>query len=435
MDSFERKQKSKLFKQNLAIVSLAIVGFGVCAFTAYAQLTKELLKQSYYERETQIETLNNQIITKQREIDSLKDQQQEYAQLVEEKQAAALDLVNQIAELDTRITKTELDIERFNQEIELLEIEIEQTNVEIDTQENLISNKKEKIAEFIRTIHQNDSRNYLQLLLLNESFAEFFNYVQNLEEVQDDLVKTLYEVQDLKTEYEVAKITLENKKFDLQELRITTEQKQIQLEHEKQAREVILAETENSEEKFQQLLNVVREDRDAADREISLLEDEVKVKLAQHSFNFSLDPTQVQLVWPVPNQGITTYFHDPTYAFKRWVGEHSGLDLRTLIDGRPTNGLQVRAASSGVIVKIIRNGRYVGNAVYIAHSDNIMTVYLHLSKINVTEDEFVPIGGVIGLSGGMPGTPGAGLSSGPHLHFEVRVDGIPVDPLEYLPYN
>lgn len=69
----------------------------------------------------------------------------------------------------------------------------------------------------------------------------------------------------------------------------------------------------------------------------------------------------------------------------------------------------------------------------IIHANGLSTVYGHVNKIFVSEGDFVVQGDPIGASGAMPGTCGSGpFTTGPHMHFEVRLNGIPVDPLGYL---
>ncbi len=124
---------------------------------------------------------------------------------------------------------------------------------------------------------------------------------------------------------------------------------------------------------------------------------------------------------------ITAYFHDADYPFKQWF-EHSGIDIAV------SQGTSVKAADEGYVAIAKFDGSSSYSYVMIVHADGYATVYGHLSSVSVSPDDYVYKGQVIGGSGGIPGTPGCGsFSTGAHLHFEVRLDGIPVDPLPYLP--
>ncbi len=131
--------------------------------------------------------------------------------------------------------------------------------------------------------------------------------------------------------------------------------------------------------------------------------------------------------WPVPSHKINAYFHDKDYPFIK-VFQHSGLDMKA------SYGTSVRAAASGYVAVAKRcSSASCYSYVLLVHNGTLSTVYGHLSQILVSPDQFVNRGDVIGVSGGTPGTVGAGpFVTGAHLHFEVRVNGIPVDPMPYL---
>ncbi|MEJ7824558.1 MAG: peptidoglycan DD-metalloendopeptidase family protein [Solirubrobacteraceae bacterium] len=110
---------------------------------------------------------------------------------------------------------------------------------------------------------------------------------------------------------------------------------------------------------------------------------------------------------------------------ERWGGfgdgrNHAGVDIGAAV------GTAVRAAACGTVTSATDDGSGYGNLICVAHSSTFSTCYAHLSKINVSPGERVEAGQVIGRAGM------TGRTSGPHLHFETRVDGSPVDPAPYL---
>lgn len=123
-------------------------------------------------------------------------------------------------------------------------------------------------------------------------------------------------------------------------------------------------------------------------------------------------PSSAGLIWPVPGP-ITSPFGP------RWGGFHPGIDIGAGM------GTPIHAAASGTVVLAAYDGGY-GNFVVIDHGNGLATAYAHQSQIAVSVDEQVSQGQVIGYVGS------TGFSTGPHLHFEVRVNGSPVDPMGYL---
>lgn len=377
--------------------------------------------------------LNQKISDKQKEVDDLNRQADLYAKNIDIKNSEVLNLLNQLAVLDNEVAKTDIDIKSQETQIEQTNLEIVAVQLQIQDNEKKIADEKIKISGLLQTLNVQDQKSYLEVMLVNNSFSEFFDQLKYLEQVQGQLQQALDGVEALKSQLQAYNAELVNKTNALTALKTNLEGFKTKLENERDAKNELVAETQNSEDRFQNLLSQVKYEKRSVDLQLQDLQDKINTDLQKSRDEGDDLSTPAQLVWPVPYQGISTYFHDPDYVFRLWVGEHSGIDMRTLINGSPAAGVPVRAAANGTVVKIIDNGKFTGNAIYVAHGGDLMTVYLHLSRIDVHEDDFVPVGKVIGMSGGLPGAYGAGLSTGPHLHFEVRLNGIPVNPLEYLP--
>lgn len=135
----------------------------------------------------------------------------------------------------------------------------------------------------------------------------------------------------------------------------------------------------------------------------------------------------VAFTWPVePLLGISAQFEDAAYKVRFGI-PHEGIDI-------PTNqGTTVVAAADAVVSRI--NDRGFGfNSIVLSHAGGYATLYGHVSAFLVSEGQTVRAGEAIALSGGTPGTAGAGLlTTGPHLHFEVLKDGVHINPETVLP--
>jgi len=136
-------------------------------------------------------------------------------------------------------------------------------------------------------------------------------------------------------------------------------------------------------------------------------------------------PASVRFIWPVPGSTITQLFGPSTYDFEPpYAGYphfHTGIDLAAPL------GTPVYAAADGIVVAATQSDVGYGNHIIIAHDSHTLTLYGHLEVMGVKPGDTVRQGQLIGLLGS------TGNSTGPHTHFEVRIDSQPIDPGMFLP--
>lgn len=374
--------------------------------------------------DTEVKELNEEVSTKKAEIDQIRRKIDTYTKQIAEKQAVTASLSGEVELLDNRIAKNELAVQALQLEIEAVQAEVRLLDGEIASLETELIRQKTLLVELIRSIDEYDQVLPLKVVFGADSFSDVFDHLQYLENVHADLRDRLDEAKKSRELVIAGRTSKEGKRTRLVELEDGLTKERNQLAEERGAKDSLLVTTQESEAQYRSLLTELRQEQSYIDFQIGKIQTEIEQKLAAQDTQET--PGTTFLSWPVDHtyRGISAYFHDPSYPY-RHLFEHSGLDIPE------PHGTAVGAAAPGYVAWA-KSGPSYGNYIMIIHTNGIATLYAHLSQINVVADQFVARGEVIGKSGGTPGTPGAGLSTGAHLHFEVRKNGIPVNPLDYL---
>ena len=385
------------------------------------------------------EQLNQSIQEKQEQKRLIEQRQQQYQSIISEKQKATASLTNELALLDAQIQKTQLDFEALDLTIGQKQLEINSTQLAIGAKEKELDKQRGYLEELVRTINRYDQQDQLEMLITHDSFSEVINDIRSTSNLENQVTGTLTSIKSAKSNLEREKTERERQKLELVNLQQELSNTEISLNDQKDYKGNLLTETKSNEQLYSNLLEQSKQEQLNADADIKNLQTKLDKKLGNTNSNNDEQNSiftgnrNAQLSWPIsPLKGISAYFHDTTYPFKKYF-EHSAIDIPT------PQGTAIAAADDGYVA-LTKNGGFGYSYIALCHTncgsggDSLWTVYGHVSQINVTEGTFVSKGQIIGKSGGLPGTPGSGrFTTGAHLHFEVRLNGIPVNPLDYLP--
>lgn len=382
-------------------------------------------------------------------IKSLEKKMDETSTDIEDLQSQLKNFDRLIALNQAKITAIKLQIARAKNAIETLEGDINQQK-QILAQQNK-SLDKTLFAYYAQTNSFFDFGDgdpiLLAFLSSDQTTGEILqqnNYLFFLQNATQELAQNMLQNQlDLMNK----QTELDDKKDTLTRLQEILNREQQILLQAREAKENLLAQTQGKQIIYQTLLELSKQEEEQVALQIEMLKEnyaffsakleELKVNAPQSgSVDFdklSLEDSDnpllkgdKQLAWPVsPALGITAFFHDADYQKALGV-QHNAIDIRL------AQGSKVKAAADGIVTKVADNS-FAYSYIIIAHPNNIVTLYGHMSEMLVTEGEVVRQGQTIGLSGGIPGTRGAGwLTTGAHLHFEVFNNFKNADPLEYL---
>ncbi|MCX6807968.1 MAG: peptidoglycan DD-metalloendopeptidase family protein, partial [Patescibacteria group bacterium] len=312
------------------------------------------------------------------------------------------------------------------------EIKIRETQLE--TIEKEIVNMKSILKEYARVLYNESEKSTLEMLLESETFAEAITKIRDIELVEGEGEKVFTRIHNLYDQIgrEKQQIAADTNKLEM--LKKETIRKQNEIALTLAARQTLLKLTENNEKRFQMLLEMAKERQQLLSQTVAdltsrlaLERQDIVEKLKEQAEKAKQLGQSTIMLWPLdPSEGITAYFDDPGY--KSYFGVNHGA-----IDIRVPQGTPIQAPEYGYVYSVYQNG-FDYAYILLAHADDTFTLYGHVSEVLAKEGDMVSQGQIIGKTGGMPGTIGAGLmTTGPHLHFEVHKNGQKINPLTVLP--
>lgn len=323
---------------------------------------------------------------------------------IEEKRDSVME---ELKVLDEQMVVLEGEIDEVNEEISGYESQIAVAQTELEDATVKLNNQYETYKTRVRVMYENSSIGYIDILLSAESISDFFekleivtqiaeydkNLLDNLKAEQQKIQDKKDELEGLKNELEGSKAVLVGKKSDLDSKMAESD--------------AIVKKLESS--------------KSALEKELKQIEaEEARTRAQIASLSGGGSYTGGSMLWPTPSCRIITSHYGwrlhPTLGYEKL---HTGIDIGA------GHGAKIIAAQSGTVIKATYNVAY-GNYVVVDHGGGVCTLYAHQSSMAVSVGQRVNAGDTIGYVGS------TGYSTGPHLHFEVIINGATTDPLGYI---
>jgi len=309
----------------------------------------------------------------------------------------------------------------IRQELRKLRAQQEKVEAEIADAQRRITRSETLIARIVRYQYQTGGYAELQVVLDADSPTEFVQRVmatQSVTEAQAEIVDQL----------NADKAVLAAREQQMQVTEEAIEAKEAEAEKQEAQRADVFARAKDAKAEVVSLiqmradaLSVAEEERQREKERLDNLEAQQEALQAAIAQAASTGSATGSLIWPMPGYsaggGVGWRVH-PVYGYRSC---HTGVDI-----GAPS-GAQIIAARAGTVIwtKAELDGPY-GNNTLIDHGNGLSTFYAHQSGFAVTPGQHVAKGEVIGYVGT------TGYSSGPHLHFEVHINGVPYDPMGWF---
>jgi len=348
------------------------------------------------------------------EIDELQRNQDKLNQQIKQMQSSIskiktekVSVAKAIEDLDSKLNQAEDELTSVENQLSQLENQIAVTTRELERASSEASNQKELLKKRVRVMYENGNVGYMSVILNSVSFSDFISRVDYLKKIISFDMELLSKMKSYRDSVADKRNQLASELEEKERLKNEIGKKKEEVESAKQVKEMTLKE-------------ILSDLKELERQEDKLLEQSKEIAKKIVELQSKEKYIGGELGWPAPGfYKITSQYGNRNHPILKKKKMHTGIDIAV------PSGTDVIAANTGKVIYSGYNGGY-GNTVIIDHGGKISTLYAHNSKLLVKVGDKVEKGKVISKSGS------TGLSTGPHLHFEVRENGQHVDPMKYL---
>ena len=357
----------------------------------------------------------------QADIDALQDDADELseqrAELENQLEALADDKSQALARknlLDSQIAATSAQIANVEAQIAQYNTLITQTQGELDQAEADEAEQMEVFRQCVRAMEEGGTISYWSVLFNAVDFSDLLGRLDAANEIMEFRQSVVDELRRLQEEIAGKKADLETQRTAQEDAKTELEATLSELDAQRAEANALVAEIENNESEYQTALDEIDAEEEAIQAEIVRLSRELAAA------NGDTGAALGGYIWPVSSRRITSPFGPRNTGIPGASTNHKGVDI-----GGVGYTTEVHAAKAGTVIVSQRSSSY-GEYVVVSHGSGNTTLYAHMSSRSVSVGDYVDQGDVLGITGS------TGISSGPHLHFEITENGSRVNPLNYL---
>lgn len=352
----------------------------------------------------------NEIDLRIDELDEIQQEIEDLKRQLDSKKSAEKSVLAELARLERQLNLASKELSYIEVQLSVTDSQISKTRSEVVDMEQKLENQHQAFDARLVSMYKAGRVSYIDVLLTSNSLSEFMSRLHYLKQIA---------VQDtvLIAEYSRSRESLLAKETELEEyyakltgLKASQERKRTEVTSRSQDREKYLSAVQADKNRLAESLDQMEKEAEALNKVIADLQAQGQKPQAH----------PLKMIWPATGGWISSNYgsrYHPVLGYNRW---HSGIDYAA------KRGAPIKAAEDGTVILAGSNGGY-GYCVILDHGGGVSTLYGHADKLLVKKGQDVIKGQTIALVGS------TGLSTGPHLHFEVRVKGATEDPLKWLP--